>query len=313
MSAQIRSPKNNPPKKPYHGWLLLNKPLGMSSNDAVMRVKRLLRPTKIGHAGTLDPLASGMLPLALGEGTKCIPLLMDAAKIYHFTVTFGEARSTGDAEGEVIATSAHLPKESDIRAALPQFTGAIRQTPPIYSAIKIDGKRAYALAREGKEVAMPEREVTIHTLTLKAFEGHEAQFEAKVSKGTYIRALGRDIAEALGSKGYISRLHRARVGKFTESMMISLDFLEENVHTASHTTHEAVWLTPLTDALDGIPAVEVGREIWQNVRQGRAVPLTETMPPNAQIALTHLGTLVAFGQWDGAYFQPRRFLHTLPI
>ena len=309
MSASQKPKKN---KTPYHGWLLIDKPLGMSSNDAVMKVKRLIRPTKIGHAGTLDPLASGMLPMALGEGTKCINFLMNASKTYRFSVTFGESRSTDDAEGEVVATSDHIPDETAIQAILPQFTGHITQTPPAYSAIKIDGKRAYALARAGEEVEMPSREVTVHSLVLQSIEGAVAHFEAEVSKGTYIRALGRDIAHALGSEGYISYLHRARVGKFAESAMISLDFLEKNVHTAPTAEQDTAWLVPLTEALDGIPAVEVGQEIWQAVRNGRAVPLSETMPPNDQIALTHLGLLVAFGSWDGTTFQPRRFLHTLP-
>jgi tRNA pseudouridine55 synthase len=222
-----------PQRNPLHGWVNLYKPLHITSADAVFQVKRLIHPTKIGHAGTLDPLATGVLPLALGEGTKCVNLLMDAKKTYEFSVTFGQRRSTDDAEGEVVTTSEHIPSEAQIRGILPLFTGEIMQTPPIYSALKIAGKRAYDMARAGEEVVMQARPVTIHSLELMGVDAPStAHFRAVVSKGTYIRSLGRDIAQSLGSEGYISRLHRAAVGPFTDARAISLDFLAESVHKA---------------------------------------------------------------------------------
>jgi tRNA pseudouridine55 synthase len=303
----------NPPKNRniLNSWLILDKPLGITSNDAVMRVKRLLRPSKIGHTGTLDPLASGMLPLALGEGTKCVSLLMDAKKTYAFTIRFGEERSTDDAEGEVSATSDVRPTEAEIRAVLPEFTGPIQQIPPAFSALKINGERAYKLARAGEEVVMQPRGVTIHALNMTGFTGDTASFEATVSKGTYIRALGSDIARRLGSCAYISMLRRTAIGGFSEATMISLDFLEKTVHTPATIMENASWLHPLTLALDGIPANEVDAATWQDLRHGKAISLPISMPPIAPMAITHRGILVALGEWDGARFQPGRLLHTL--
>ena len=242
------------------GWVNLTKPLNMSSAHAVAVAKRLTNATKVGHAGTLDPLATGILPLAFGKATKQVNLLMDAKKTYHFSVTFGERRSTDDAEGEVIATSPYIPSADEIRAILPQFTGEIEQMPPAFSALKVDGKRAYDLARAGQVVELKARKVTVYSLSLippPASGGdvseHATQysFTATVSKGTYIRSLGRDIAQAVGSEGYISRLHRASVGPFIDQNAISLDFLKENLH------NPAAWLQPLfpgDTALDGVPA-----------------------------------------------------------
>lgn len=261
------------------GWVNLAKPLNMSSAHAVAIAKRVTNAAKVGHAGTLDPLATGILPLAFGKATKQVNLLMDARKTYHFSVTFGERRSTDDAEGEVIATSPNIPTEDDIRAILSRFTGEIEQTPPAFSALKVDGKRAYDLARSGQAVELKARKVTVYSLHYLPLEGGGreqqragggvlqgspqpqpsplkgqgacASFIATVSKGTYIRSLGRDIAQALGSEGYISQLHRASVGPFTDANAISLDFLRENSH------NPAAWLQPLfpgDTALDGIPA-----------------------------------------------------------
>lgn len=317
-------------KNPFHGWVVIDKPLGLTSNDVVMQVKRLLRPTKIGHAGTLDPLASGMLPLALGEGTKCVPLMMDAKKTYQFTITFGEQRSTDDAEGEVVARSDMRPTFSDIEAILPAFTGEITQVPPIYSALKVDGKRAYDLARAGEAVELKPRCVTIFNLTLlschsreggnpdteiPAFAGManlwQATFQAIVSKGTYIRSLGRDMAQALGTVGYISALRRTAIGGFSEAAMISLDFLHETVHSSAQALGETLWLRPLTHALDGIPATEVDGAMWQNLRHGRQIALSLSMPPCNPMVITHRQQLVAIGEWDGTCFKPSRFLHTI--
>lgn len=267
-----------------NGWINLNKPLGVSSAQAVGKVKWLLKPAKIGHAGTLDPLASGVLPLALGEGTKCVNLLMDATKVYEFDVTFGEARDTDDAAGEVVATSDKTPTESELRAVLPRFTGTISQMPPAYSALKIEGKRAYALARAGQEVDLKARDVTIHALELIHINAERmASFRATVSKGTYIRSLGRDIAQASGSVGYISRLHRAAVGPFTDRDAISLDFLEKSAHKAP--PHEGV--LPLGVALDDIPVISLTAQQEQTLRHGQ------------QIMLDHPDTSLAGALLDG--------------
>lgn len=321
----------NQPKNNFHGWVVIDKPLGLTSNDVVMQVKRLLRPTKIGHAGTLDPLATGMLPLALGEGTKCVPLMMDAKKTYQFTLTFGEQRSTDDAEGEVVARSDVRPTFNDIVAILPAFTGEITQVPPIYSALKVDGKRAYDLARAGEAVELKPRCVTVYDLQLlpttpphpsplpagereasgRAGEGGTATFQAIVSKGTYIRSLGRDIAKALGTVGYISALRRTAIGGFSEATMISLDFLHETVHSSAQALGETLWLRPLTHALDGILATEVDGAMWQNLRHGRQIALSLSVPPCNPMVITHRQQLVAIGEWDGTCFKPSRFLHTI--
>ncbi|MES2983656.1 MAG: tRNA pseudouridine(55) synthase TruB [Pseudomonadota bacterium] len=285
--------------QPINGWINLNKPLHVTSAGAVNKVKWLLKPQKIGHAGTLDPLATGVLPLALGEGTKCVNLLMDAKKTYEFAVTFGERRATEDAEGEVIATSDHRPDAASIIAILPRFTGDISQLPPIYSALKVDGKRAYDLARAGEAVVLEPRPVTVHALEFLGLTGEVAEFRAIVSKGTYIRSLGRDIAQALGSEGYISRLHRAAVGPFTDTDAISLDFLEESVHNAGQSGGERPWLTPLTRALDDIPALTLEREQLHQLRHGQRVTLTTPMPDAPLIAVLHTGELQGLARVEG--------------
>lgn len=280
------------PKNIYNGWINLNKPLGMSSAGAVNKVKWLLRPSKIGHAGTLDPLATGVLPLALGEGTKCINLLMNAKKIYEFTLTFGERRTTDDAEGDVMATSSHIPSAAEIEAVLPRFLGRTEQVPPIYSAIKINGERAYALARAGEAVEMKSRPVDIHMLELLGATGREAYFRAKVGKGNYIRSLGRDIAQAAGSEAYISRLHRAAVGPFTDAEAISLDFLE-------NLDHKAPPILPLGTALDDIPALALNGQQLNRLRHGQSVLLDNPVPPAELLAALYEGELVALTRTDG--------------
>lgn len=241
--------------QPIDGWLNLNKPLHMTSARAVAIAKRVTGAAKVGHAGTLDPLATGVLPLAFGKATKQVSMLMDARKLYRFTVTFGEQRATDDAEGEVIATSDKIPGHIEIETILPKFSGQIEQLPPAFSALKIDGKRAYDLARAGEQVELKPRTVTIYMLRFLGLNSNSANFEAEVSKGTYIRSLGRDMAKAVGSVGYISALHRSQVGSFSDMDAISLDFLEESVHKAAGSGHTP-WLLPL---LDGTPA-EATRE-----------------------------------------------------
>ena len=282
-----------------HGWIVLDKPRGLGSTQAVGMVKRVLRQgghakTKVGHGGTLDPLAEGVLPIALGEATKLAGRMLDASKIYEFTIQFGEETDTLDTEGEVIQRSDRRPPMAAIAAVLQHFTGEIEQIPPKYSALKIDGKRAYDLARAGEEVEMKTRRVTIHSLTMageredpelkSAFQtsagrpdpydvaaplelAEAVTLTAHVSKGTYIRSLARDIARALGSVGHVTYLRRVKAGPFHENQAISLDKLEE-IAKGAPLEH---LLLPLEAGLDDIPALSLDPDSAQAVRQGRVL------------------------------------------
>lgn len=213
--------------RPVSGWVIFDKPKGMGSTEAVSKIKWLFNAEKAGHAGTLDPLASGMLPIALGEATKTVPYVMDGTKIYSFTVTWGEERSTDDLEGPVTKTSEKRPSEAEILALLPNYTGTIQQTPPQFSAIKIDGERAYDLAREGETVAIPSREVEIYQLELVEInEAGQAVFEVECGKGTYVRSLARDMGRDLGCFGHIAELRRLEVAPFNEDDFVTLEELE---------------------------------------------------------------------------------------
>jgi len=253
-----------------HGWIILDKPLGLGSTQAVGAVKRALREagepkTKVGHGGTLDPLASGVLPIALGEATKIAGRMLDATKAYEFTIRFGEQTDTLDLEGQIVATSAVLPTRADVESVLPRFTGPISQVPPIYSALKIDGSRAYDLARSGKQVDLPARDVTIHALSLIDAKPTEATLAAQVSKGTYVRSLARDIAVALGTVGHVTMLRRTKAGPFTLEQAISLDFLMD----AAKARQLDGAVLPLIAGLDDIPALPVTPEQALLLRQGQ--------------------------------------------
>jgi tRNA pseudouridine55 synthase len=255
---------------PINGWLILDKPLGLSSAQGVAAVKRILRgvgirPDRIGHGGTLDPLATGVLPIAIGEATKLAGRMLDATKGYDFTVKWGEATSTEDGEGAVIAVSEVRPAVAAIQAMLPRFTGPIEQVPPAYSALKVDGQRAYALARAGETVTLATRHVTILKLTLIGSTPDTATFSALVTKGTYIRSLARDLALALGTVGHVSMLRRTKAGPFALDCAISLDNFAQAVHGA---TLEQVIL-PLMAGLDDIPALAVDPQEAAALRQGR--------------------------------------------
>src|SRR5580692_9187296 len=215
------------PKRDVNGWLVLDKPIGMTSTHAVSVVKRLFAAKRAGHAGTLDPLASGCLPIALGEATKTVPFVMDGRKTYHFTVQWGEERDTDDAEGRVVAASAARPDPEAIRALLPRFTGTIAQVPPRFSALKIEGERAYDLAREGKVVELAARPVDIHRLELVAMpDAAHTVLAAECGKGTYVRALARDLGRELGCLGHVVALRRTAVGSFTEGCAVGLEALQ---------------------------------------------------------------------------------------
>ncbi|MFO7484144.1 tRNA pseudouridine(55) synthase TruB [Oceanibaculum nanhaiense] len=252
------------------GWVVLDKPEGLNSTRAVSIVRRLFDAAKAGHAGTLDPLATGVLPIALGEATKTVPFVMDGRKAYRFTVRWGEARTTDDREGEVSDTSDVRPAEADILAALPGFLGEIEQVPPRYSAIKIDGERAYDLARANMPIEMKSRIVTLTRLDLlHIVDADHAEFEVECGKGTYVRSLARDLALALGTVGHVTSLRRTRSGPFTLEHAISLDLLEESAQGPGLQSH----LLPIETALDDIPALALNGSEASQLRSGQPIPM----------------------------------------
>ena len=282
------------------GWLVIDKPLGMTSTQAVGKVRWLTKAAKIGHGGTLDPLATGILPIALGEATKTIPFIMEARKTYRFTVTWGEQRSTDDAEGDIVATSDQRPTEEQIRAVLPKFTGIILQRPPAFSAIKVDGKRAYDLARSGEAPELKEREITIFDLRLEAAQEGSATFEVECGKGTYIRSLARDMAHELGTVGYVSMLRRVKVGCFTESESISLENQDDLVHSAPLEDR----ILPVETVLDDILALAVTEEEAKRLQQGQKLTV-----PNCTTGLVRVtcnGKFLALAEISEGVLKPVR-------
>ena len=313
-SRQGKQPRqNNQPrrdKRDVHGWVVLDKPIGMTSTHAVAVLKRLFQAKRAGHAGTLDPLASGGLPIALGEATKTVPFVMDGRKRYRFTVTWGEERDTDDTEGRATQTSELRPTADAIRALLPRFTGLIEQIPPQYSAIKIQGERAYDLARDGETVELKPRPVEIHELTLveQADNGHSV-FEAECGKGTYVRALARDIGRMLGCFGHICALRRTLVGPFTEADMIPLEQLEALCNrAASGEGSLADALLPVETALDDIPALAVTRADAARLHRGQAVLLRGRDAPNSSgtVYVTVAGRLLALAEIGNGELIPKR-------
>lgn len=253
---------------PIHGWLVIDKPSGITSNAVVRRVRRLTGAAKIGHGGTLDPLATGILPLAFGEATKVISFVMHDTKTYRFVIRWGEERSTDDAEGVIVTTSDVRPTKDDINRALNAFIGDIDQLPPKYSAVKINGKRAYALARSDQEVILKSRTVHIqHFVLLSLNDANHATFEVVCGKGTYMRSLARDLARALGTVGHISMLRRTAVGNFTEKNAILLD----NTEALRHSDALDNYLLPLETVLDDIPAVDLTGLEAEKMRNGQPV------------------------------------------
>lgn len=253
------------------GWLIIDKPLNMSSAQAVGMVKRIFRPKKIGHGGTLDPLASGVLPLAFNEATKAFQFVAANRKIYRFTATWGEERSTDDLEGEVVAHSEARPTPGEVEAALAAFRGTIMQAPPAFSAIKVDGKRAYALARSGEAVELPARPVEIYRFDMLETTPHTATFEVECGKGTYIRSLARDMGRKLGCFAHVSFLRRVAVGQFHEKYAISLEKLSDLVHSDG----AKEWLLPISSVLADIPALELDSEAICRLQQGQRILLSD--------------------------------------
>lgn len=285
-----------------HGWVVLDKPVGMTSTHAVAVVRRMLNAKKAGHAGTLDPLASGLLPLAFGEATKTVPYVVDGEKAYSFTVSFGTETDTDDAEGRVVATSDKRPAESEILAALPQFTGHVTQIPPRYSAIKVDGERAYDLARGGETVELQPRVVEIHALRLVAFDGHSAMLEAECGKGTYVRAIARDLGRTLGCYGFVSALRRTRVGPFTTAESVSFAALEADPLAA------AAALRPVDTGLMELPCVIITRDAALRLKRGQSAILRgRDAPAEGETAYAVAdGAVVAIGIVERGAFVPSR-------
>jgi tRNA pseudouridine55 synthase len=308
-----KRPQNNQPrcdKRDVHGWVVLDKPIGMTSTQAVAVVKHLFQAKRAGHAGTLDPLASGGLPIALGEATKTVPFVMDGRKRYRFTVCWGEERDTDDTEGRIVRTGDVRPTPEAIRALLPQFTGLIEQTPPRYSAIKVRGERAYDLARDGAAVELTPRPVEIHELTLvDQIDSNRSLFEAECGKGTYVRALARDIGRILGCFGHICALRRTVVGPFGENDMIPLEELEGLCNrAASGEGSLADALLPVETALDDIPALAVTRADAARLHRGQAVLLRGRDAPNCSgtVYVTVAGRLLALAEIGNGELIPKR-------
>lgn len=308
-----------------HGWVILDKPLDMTSTQAVSAVRRVFNAKKAGHAGTLDPLASGILPIALGEATKTVPFAMEGDKVYRFTVKWGERTDTLDAEGEIVARSEVRPERVAIEAVLPGFVGEIEQVPPAYSAIKVGGERAYDLARDGEDVQLDARIVRIDALELLDCPTADmAVLEMRCGKGAYVRSLARDLAHALGTEGHVAALRRIRVGSFEEAESTGLDVLKEMAHKGA--ASEA--LLPVQTALDDIPALAVTEEEAFQLKQGRSIVL---LPRQAQelkmqrrpliiadrdcsfsALATCKGQAVAIGDARAGKFQPWRVFNLTP-
>jgi tRNA pseudouridine55 synthase len=304
------------------GWVVLDKPEDMTSTHAVAAVRRAFNAQKAGHSGTLDPLASGVLPIALGEATKTVPWLMEAQKTYLFTIKWGASTETQDREGKISAESDVRPSEAAIREALAGFVGEIEQAPPKYSAVKVDGERAYDLARAGEDVELAARAVVVYEADLVGVEGAElAHFRIRSGKGFYIRALVRDLAAKLGAEGHVWRLRRTAVGPFTEANAVTLDALEDLRHKGAASER----LNPVETALADIPALAINGEDAFKLKQGRPIVLlphvVESLKPNfkprtiagqdasrAAVALFQ-GKAVALGDVRAGQFKPTRVFH----
>ncbi|MGB9153550.1 MAG: tRNA pseudouridine(55) synthase TruB [Alphaproteobacteria bacterium] len=292
-----------------HGWLVLDKPLGLTSTQALGRARRLLGGKKAGHGGTLDPLATGILPLAFGEATKLIPYIMDGDKEYEFTVRWGESRTTDDAEGAVVATSDIRPHAEQIRAALPAFIGLIQQKPPAFSAIKVDGERAYDLARAGEVVDLAAREVFIHSFELiEIIDENTASFRAASGKGMYVRSLARDLAVKLGTVGYVSGLRRTKVGPFTLKNSVSM----EQLKSLSKENAASTALLPLKAALWTIPTLVLSASEANTLRLGQKVlirPQHGELFDAPLIFAEHQGVPVALVEAKAGEFRTLRGFH----
>jgi tRNA pseudouridine55 synthase len=318
--------KRKPPQRSITGWVIFDKPYGMGSTDAVSLIKRLYRADKAGHAGTLDPLASGLLPIALGEATKTVPYIMNGAKIYQFIVTWGEERRSDDLEGEIVQSSHLRPSQADIEKLLPRFTGIISQVPPQFSAIKVNGMRAYDLARNGEEIQLQARDIEIDRINiLDMSDNTKTTFEIECSKGTYVRSIARDMGRILGCFGHVSALKRTQVEPFDEKDAVTIDeltkasewaqiFIEksdnpEGLPNDAFHLLDAFLINPM-QALEGLPHVILTPENATRVRLGNPVLLLgRDAPLESDEAYASLaGVLVAIGEIKQGQFHPRRVL-----
>lgn len=300
-------------KNAINGWLVLDKPYGITSNEALGKIKRIFSPQKVGHAGTLDPRASGLLPVAFGEATKTVPFVMDGRKVYRFEVTWGTETDTDDTEGEVIATSDKRPEAETIAAVLTEFTGTIMQVPPKFSAIKVAGERAYDLARDGEEVELEARPIEVHRLDLvDCPDADRAVFEAECGKGTYVRALARDLGRRLGTCGHVTSLRRLLVGPFGEDDLVDFDdILEASQERDEDEGIEALveeFVLPVREAMDALVEVPVSLDDAARIRKGMAILLRgREAPLNSDVAFaSHANVPVAIGSIDKGRFQPTR-------
>ncbi|MGA0544607.1 tRNA pseudouridine(55) synthase TruB [Brevundimonas sp. VNH65] len=295
-----------------NGWICLDKPFEMGSTEAVSKIRRLFDAQKAGHAGTLDPLASGILPIALGEATKTVPFMVEAEKVYRFTIHWGVSTDSVDREGEIIARSDVRPSVDAVKAALPAFVGEIDQVPPAFSAIKVDGRRAYDLAREGVEVELAARKVRIHEAAVTDTpDADHTEVTIRTGKGVYVRSLARDLATMLGAEGHVSALRRERVGPFSVDNAVTLDFLTDLVHRDA----ASEGLLPVATALDDIPDLAVTEQDAFSLRQGRPIVLiprqVETLKGRLRdgsrtVSAFQGQTLVALGQLRAGRFEPDR-------
>ncbi|MGL4396593.1 MAG: tRNA pseudouridine(55) synthase TruB [Hyphomicrobium sp.] len=294
---------------PVHGWLVLDKPLNMTSTQAVGAVRRAFNAQKAGHAGTLDPLATGILPIALGEATKTVPYAVDGEKAYRFTVRWGAETATDDTEGAVVNSSDKRPLVSDIEAIVPRFHGEIMQVPPAYSAIKVAGERAYDLAREGETVILPPRPVFISDLRLiEQPDAATSVFEAECGKGTYVRAIARDMGRMLGCFGHVIALRRTRVGPFVEARAITMADIERAANADDGGQSLDALLAPVETALSDLPELMVSPNDAASLIRGQSVLIRGRDAPVLQGAAfaTSKGRLVALGELDKGALHPTR-------
>jgi tRNA pseudouridine55 synthase len=313
--AEKPKPQDQPKRKKrdVNGWLVLDKPVGMTSTHAVSVVKRLLQAKRAGHAGTLDPLASGLLPIALGEATKTVPFVMDGRKVYRFTVRWGEERDTDDAEGRATETSAERPTPEAVRALIPRFSGLIEQVPPRFSAVKIGGERAYDLARDGEVVELAARPIEIHHIELvDTPDPDHSVLAAECGKGTYVRALARDMGRALGCFGHVTALRRTAVGPFTEQIATALEALQCMVQPADEGgVASCPAVLPVEAGLAALPALRVSAADAGRLARGQAVLLRGRDAPVMEgwVAVSAHGGLVALAQVEKGELRPRRIFN----
>ncbi|HRJ69743.1 MAG TPA: tRNA pseudouridine(55) synthase TruB [Beijerinckiaceae bacterium] len=316
-NMQPRPPRAEQPRqvkkirRDVSGWIVLDKPVGMTSTHAVSIAKRLFNAKKAGHAGTLDPLASGLLPLAFGEATKTVPFVMDGEKAYRFTVKWGAETDSDDADGSVTATSERRPAQEDIENALPFFIGEISQVPPKFSALKIDGERAYDLARDGEEVVLEARTVFIRSLKLVESDADTAVFAAECGKGTYVRAIARDLGRRLGCLGHVVALRRTRVGPFHETDAITVDELRAAGEQGPESDDLRRCLLPVETALADLPEVRVGQHEATRLANGQPVILRGRDAPATlgTVYVTCHGRLVALAEAEKGQLLPKRAFH----